>query len=159
MTDTTDAAPAAPASSAVTARPIGADVVAVFQPMLEAVPDAGGDGMDGILEIIAQATSANDLDAAWNAQGLRHYLNVPIVVEGIRKMPSEFDSGLSHFLIVDGYTSGDGAPLHATTGATGPVAQLVKAHQLAAFPWTVIPRESKKPTAEGYHPMHLETVR
>lgn len=133
--------------------------VATFERWLADVPDAGGSGIDGILEQIAAAETADELDAAWRANGLGRYVDTPIVVTGIRKMPSEFTTGLSFFLIVDGAVRATGEKIAATTGSTAVVGQLIRAHAVGLFPLNVIPRLSKRPTEDGYFPMHLEIIK
>jgi len=139
--------------------PIRPEVVAAYEAMIVSVPDAGGDGFDGILEQIARADGLADLDAPWRSGGLEEYANVPLAILGIRKMPSDFPGGLPWFLVVDAATVDDGERVTFTTGAVGVVAQLVKAYQLGAFPLVVIPRQSARPTSSGYFPQHLEIAR
>ncbi len=139
--------------------PIRPEVVAAYEAMIDLVPDAGGEGFDGILEQIARAGGLADLDAPWRSGGLEDYANVPLAVLAIRKMPSDFPGGLPWFLVVDAAVVETGERVTFTTGAVGVVAQLVKAHQLGAFPLVVIPRQSARPTASGYYPQHLEISR
>lgn len=159
MADATKAADAAEPETLPEPRAIQGDVIAAYESMIVDVPDAGGDGIEGILLAIATATSAAELDEPWRAGGLGRYVDEPIVVTGIRKMPSDFGAGgLAWFLIVDGAVRATGEKVAATTGSISVVAQLVKAHNLGLFPLTVIPRLSKRPTADGYFPQHLEVV-
>jgi hypothetical protein len=139
-------------------RPIRGDVITAYEAMLAEVPDAGNEGIEGILEQIATATSAQELDEPWRAGGLGKYVDVPLVVTGIRKMPSDFGSGLAFFLVVDGAVRATGEKVAVTTGSVSVVAQLVKAWSLNAFPLLVVPRLAKRPTKDGYYPQHLEIV-
>jgi hypothetical protein len=156
MTADTEAPEGQTLQRAIAPTPVRGDVIDTYESMIEQVPDAGNSGFEGILEAIALAGSAADLDAPWNANGLGKYAGVPLVVTGIRKMQSDFEGPLPWFLIVDGAVLSTGEKIAATTGALGVVAQLVRAHALGAFPWACIPRYSKRATAEGYYPMHLE---
>jgi len=139
--------------------PVSGDVIAAYENYLEAIPDGGGEGMDGILEAIAAAASPDELDTPWQATGLRRYVDVPIVVEALTKLEAEFDSPLPYYLVIRGYEAGDGKPLTATTGSVGVVAQLAKAHALGWLPLTVIPKAKESRRVKGGWVMHLEMVR
>lgn len=134
-------------------------VVESYEAMIADVPEAGADGFASILAALALATDPADLDAPWRSQGLGDLVNVPVRVTGIRKMPSDYPGGLPWFLVIDGAIIETGETVAVTTGAVSVVAQLVKAHQLGAFPLDVIPRQSERPSRSGYFPQHLEVVR
>lgn len=139
--------------------PIRPEVVAAYESMIATVPEAGGDGFDGILAQLADAADVAALDAPWRSGGLEEWTNVPLAILGIRKMPSDYQGGLPWFLVVDAATVESGEKVTFTTGAVGVVAQLVKAHTMGAFPLVVIPRQSARPTSSGYYPQHLEIAR
>lgn len=134
-------------------------VVEIYSSWLAAVPDAGGDGMDGILAALAMATDPADLDAPWRSAGLELVVNVPLRITGIRKLPSDYPGGLPYFLVIDGAVTETGETISITTGSVSVVAQLVKAHALGAFPLNVIPRKAERASKAGYYPMHLEIGR
>ena len=134
-------------------------VIEAYEAMIADVPDAGGEGMDAILQALATATDIRDLDAPWRSGNLESFLNTPIVVTGIRKLPSDYDGGLPYFLVVDAGVRASGELVTITTGAVSVVAQLVKAHGLDAFPLTVVPRRADRPSRSGFYPLHLEVVR
>lgn len=133
------------------------DVVARFDEMVAGIPDAGGAGMEGILTMIAAATRPEQLDAPWSADGLGEYVGKRLTVTGLRKMASEYDGGLPWYLIVTG-TDQTGADFTATTGSVSVVGQLIRAHAGGWLPLGVIPRLARKPSANGYYPMHLDIV-
>jgi hypothetical protein len=126
--------------------------------MIESVPDAGGDGFEGILRALAMATDVLDLDAPWRSQGLGELINTPLVLTGIRKMPSDYPGGLPWFLVADGAIAATGETVTFTTGSVSVVAQLVNAWRLEKFPLRVIPRQAERPSRSGYFPQHLEIV-
>lgn len=133
-------------------------VVAAYEAMIADIPEAGGDGYASILIQLAAAEHPDDLDAPWRSGGLEDFINQPLVIRGIRKMPSEFGGGLPWFLVADAAVIATGELVAITTGAVAVVAQLAKAHALGAFPWRVIPRQSERPSKSGYYPQHLEVV-
>lgn len=144
--------------TALAPRPVRGDVISAYESMLSTVPDAGDQGIEGILEQIASATSAQELDDPWRAGGMAKYTDTELVVTGIRKMESDYGSGLAYFLVVDAAERETGERVTFTTGSLSVVAQLVKAWSLDAFPLAVIPRLSKRPTKDGFYPQHLEIV-
>lgn len=134
-------------------------VIEAYESMIETVPDAGGGGFDSILRAIAAATDARDLDAPWRSEGIKELANAKLRVQGIRKMPSDFEGGLPWFLIIDAVIVATGEVVAVTTGALSVVAQLVKAWQLGAFPLDVVVRVAVRPSRNGYYPVHLEVAR
>ena len=146
-------------SAVVVATPVSERVLAVYEAGILAIPDAGGEGMENILAQLAGAQSPYQLDQPWQAGGLQAWRDRQIVVVGMRKMASDFEGPLPWFLILDCADPATGETFTATTGALSIVAQLVIAHQNGWLPLQVIPRMAKKPTAEGYYPMHLDVVR
>lgn len=130
-----------------------------FKAMLEFVPEPDDDAAARIVMQIMGATGVEDLDKPWDVEGMRDYEGTAMVVHGITKMPSDYNTGLGVYLVCRVSQPGIGEEFVLTTGSVSIVAQLVKAYQLDAFPLEVVPRESEKPTRKGYRPMHLEMVR
>jgi hypothetical protein len=160
MATETTAAQAAPAESGeVAPAPRSNGVVAAYESMLAAVPDAGEGGYERILEVIAQATDASELDAAWRTDDLAELAGIPLLIRGIAKAPSDFQGGLPWFLIVDAVNETSGERLTVTTGAVSVVAQLVRAFAMGAFPLRVRVVVAERPTSKGYYPQHLEVLR
>jgi hypothetical protein len=134
---------------------VGVDLTA----LLASVPEADDDAYVGIIRQLMSAESVADLDAPWTTRSLEAFVDSPLRVLNIHKMPSDFDEGLGTYLVVDAVVPGLGEKFTVTTGSVNVVVQLVKAHTLGALPLLCIPRRSKRPTANGYYPMHLEIVR
>lgn len=159
MTTEAPAANAAPGSEATAPTVIPAATAAVYDSLLEAIPLSGGDGMDGILRALAEATDFEDLDAPWRTEGMESLLNQPLAIRGLRRVESDYAGGLSWFLVVDAVVIATGELVTFTTGAVSVVAQLAKAWSLGVIPGLrVIPRQSDRPSANGYYPQHLEIV-
>jgi len=133
--------------------------VAPWEGLLADVPDAEGGSYEQILARIGEAESVADLDAPWSAGDFEQFEGKQLVVRGIRKMPSDYAGGLQYFIIADCVEKASGEARAVTTGAIGIVAQLVKAHALGAFPWTVVPIGSKRANQYGRRVFHLENVR
>jgi hypothetical protein len=133
--------------------------VEAYASILASVPDAGRDGFEGMLRQLLEAQDATDLDAPWRSEGLEAFRNTPLVITGIRKMPSEYEGGLPWFLVIDAAVVGTGERVTISTGAVSVVAQLARAWALGALPLKVIPRQSDRPSKAGYYPQHLEVMR
>lgn len=134
-------------------------VVQVWEAMIDQVPDAGQDGVENILQQLAEATDASQLDEPWRVGGLGDLADRPIVVTGIAKMAAEFEGPIPYFLIVRGARLDTGESFTATTGALSVVGQLVRAYALDAFPWRCVLRIADRPSKSGYFPQHLEALR
>lgn len=143
----------------VVATELPEQTVALYAPMIAAIPDAGAEGMANILDQIAKATTLTQLDAPWQAGGLQKYRDRQIVVVGARKMESDFAGGLGWFLILDCADPATGETFVATTGSVAIVAQVAKWWSMGDQPLRCIPRLAKNPTPNGFYPMHLEIVR
>lgn len=166
MSDKATGSPAADAASSDSGLAvIDAATLATWESMFAAVPDTTGDGVENILASLAGATSPAELDNPWRSSGLEALHDVPILVTGIRKLPSDYPGGLPYFLVVDGAIRATGEKITITTGAVSVVAQLVRAWAFeqaepgSVFPLAVIPRIAKRPSASGYFPMHLDLAR
>jgi hypothetical protein len=159
VTTKPEAAAAANATASAVVPAFSADLERQYSSMLATVPDATGGGLDNILEQIATATAADELDDPWESGSLRKLVDTPLVFTEIAKSPSDYTGGLAYFLIVRGAVRATGETFVATTGSVSIVAQLVKAWSLGAFPLAAIPRQAKRPTPDGYFPMHLEIIR
>jgi hypothetical protein len=127
-------------------------------PLLAQVPEADDDAYVGIIRQMLGAQTPADLGAAFNLQGMLDYEGVLIRVLAIKRMPSDFDSGLGLYLVCEISDVKTGEHHTVSTGSTNVIVQLVTAFVKGWLPLTCVPRLAKKPTANGYTPMHLEIV-
>ena len=134
--------------------------VAAFAAMAADIPEAGDGGYEGILAQLLTTDDPSALDAPWRSDGLREYLDRRLRIDGLRRMESEYESGLPFFLIVQASDLETGEVITLTTGAVSVVAQLVRAWSLGLIPgWRVIPRQSERASKSGFYPQHLEVMR
>lgn len=126
-----------------------------IQPLLDDIPDSNedDDAYIRILEQLAGAETLGELAAPWDSNGLKKYIDQPLLITAIRKSPSRFPGGFSHFLVLDAKTK-DGEIITTTTSAGSVVVQLLKARQLGQIPVLVTPRGAE--TRKGYTAMHLD---
>ena len=155
---TTETVEQAGTSNVLAARPVGGGIIEAWESQIEAIPDAGGAGIEGVLAVIASATTAEELDAAWRKNGLERFVNVPIVVTDIGKMPSDFDdSPLPWYLMVQGAVEATGETFVASTGSVNEVAQLVQAYHRGMLPLRCTPRQKDSKRVKGNTFRYLET--
>jgi hypothetical protein len=128
-----------------------------FLAMLQDVPEPDDDATARIVASILGAETAEELDAAWDAEGMRDRTDEVVIVKAVHKLPSTYTGGLGVFLVCRCESPGIGEEFILTTGSVSIVAQLVKAHIRGWLPLTVIPRKAE--SRNGYWPMHLELVR
>ncbi len=139
---------------------IGSRASEALTAALLTIPETSDDGYERLLLQLAAAEDAADLGAPWRAGGMTQYLDRPLEVRALRRIPSDYDGGLPFFLVVDAGDLLTGELVTFTTGAVSVVAQLAKASQLGAIPgWRVIPRQSDRPSSSGFYPQHLEVMR
>lgn len=144
-----------PAQTAIES--IGAEL----RELIEVVPETSReDAQYNIVMAILRAKDASELDNPWSATaGLGAYNDRVITIRSMRRAPSSFEGGPGVFLILDVHTEDDNEEHVVTTGSVSVVVQLLKAFQLGAIPLTCVPRVSKRQTARGYWPQHLEIAR
>lgn len=160
MTTETEAPNGADTEAASTGLVIPTEAVAAFAAMATSIPEAGDGGFEGILAQLLTTEDPQALDAPWRSDGLTEYLDRRLVIQGLRRMESEYDSGLPFFLIVQAADLETGEVVTLTTGAVSVVAQLTRAWDLGLIPgWRVIPRQADRPSKSGYYPQHLEVMR
>ena len=145
--------------SAVVPIPVSAAVEQVYESRLDAIPDAGTEGIEGMLLQLSEATTADELDAPWQSGSLGRFVDVPIEVREIGKMPAEYDGPIPYFLVVRGAVLGTGEAFVATTGSVMVVAALAQAFHIGALPWRVILRERESRRIKGGKVHHLEVFR
>lgn len=138
---------------------VSPQAVEAYESMLAQVPDAEGSGYDRILEQLASATTPQALNSPWESSGLEELLGRKLVVLSIAKMPSEVSRQLPWFLIAQCVDEDSGEAVTFTTGSITVVAQLAKLWQLQAYPVHVIPRQSERPTKQGYYAQRLEIIK
>lgn len=131
----------------------------VFMQLLEQVPEPDDDAAARIVMEILAAQNLEDLDRPWDVEGMRDHVDSILRVKSVTRMASDFLGGLGWYLVCRVDQPEIGEEFTLTTGSVSIVAQLVRAHVAGWLPLQVIPRQSAKPTKNGFHPMHLELVR
>lgn len=128
-----------------------------FLQLLEQVPEPDDDATARIVAAILGAEAAEELDAAWDAEGMRDYVDQVIRVKRVHKLPSDYQGGLGVFLVCLCDQPHIGEEFILTTGSVSIVAQLVRAHVAGWLPIEVVTRSAE--TRQKYQAMHLELVR
>jgi hypothetical protein len=134
-------------------------IIARLQTMLDQVPGSDGDGLVIILEQLLAAESPEDLDRPWNTKGMSDYLDRPILITGVKKVPSQFRDNTGFFLVADGVDTATGEEMSFTTSALAVMVQLITCHCNGWLPRIFIPEQATEPTEDGYYPQHLKIYR
>ena len=132
------------------------NLLAKYNEMAATIPSSEDTtGLASILSQLADSGSAEALDAPWTSEGGKQYLNHPLQVTGLRRVPSDYPGGLPFFLVVTAVDESTASLVTFTTGAVAVVAQLVVAHARGWLPLSCKLVERERPTADGYYPQHL----
>ncbi len=133
--------------------------VSIYEDMFSKVPEPSGEAYDRILEQIAEAKDLSAIDMPWKAGSLGKLNGKELLINGISKMPSDYEGGFGYYLLIDAVDKDTGESLTLTTGSITVVAELVRVNALGAFPASFVVRKASKPTRNGYYPLHLEVVK
>lgn len=149
-------------ATSTTAKPVLAkgttlpQVVQDFRTWAVDIPTGGEDTAQlSILETIAAAGTPTGLDAPWETTGTDTLLGRMLVISALKRMPSDYPTGLGFFLVVSGADADTGEAVTFTTGSVSVVGQLVKAFHEKWLPLKCELVESERPTKSGYKPQHL----
>lgn len=134
-------------------------VIANLQALLDVIPEAPEGDEYVVVERILSARNIDELDSPWDANSLEHYLNKRLVFVGARRRQSDFQDGIGWYLILDIVEKETGEAATVTTGSVSIVTQIMMAARMVEFPFEATPVVSRKPTARGYYPQHLEQIR
>lgn len=127
--------------------------------MIATVPGDEGDALISMIDALITADRIDDLDAPWRNEGMEDYLNQPLNVVSIKKVPSDIADGPGWFLVVSAVQAESGEVVSVTTSSVMIMVSLILAHNRGWLPHIFIPRQASKPTKNGYYPMHLEVYR
>jgi hypothetical protein len=107
-----------------------------FRKWMEGVPLAQEDEdvQEQIALRIMQAETVDDLLTPSTAEGLRDWVDKPIVIHDARLRKSNLPDGVGAYLVLDIEDAKDGKHYVATTGAINVMAQIIKAHNQGWLP-------------------------
>lgn len=112
-------------------------------------------------EIIAELLDAetdDELEFVGNAEGWQDMEGVPVVIQGFRWRPSEYDKGSPVFAVVYATRVDDGARVVLTCGSGGVMAQLCNLAKRNRLPGAIRAlKRADKPTKGGFYPLRLVT--
>ena len=138
---------------------LGAHNAGELRYLIEQLDEAEDDAETRILMQVLAADNAEDVDAPWQSRKLSDWNGQIVTVQSLKRMPSDIDSDVPYYLVVQGVEAKTGKPVTATTSSKASMAQLIRLYTLGALPLSIIPRVSERPTARGFYPEHLEIVR
>lgn len=123
------------------------------------LPDTIEGDMAGILTQIINATQLDDLDSPWQSAGMKKYRDHAIEITSIKRMESTFPGPLGFYILCEGTVMASGEYKAFTTSSASIMAQLLVAWKREMFPFQCYIRVARKPSKNGFFPMHLEVYR
>jgi len=142
---------------AVTGRPT-ADIIAQAAQLVSVIPLGGEDASWSIVDQIMHAQSPADMEKIWSSGSFSDWLGRSIIVTDIHRGESDFKDGLGFFLILSCVDADTGEEFTVTTGSLNVVVQLAWAYTNMSLPFSCTPRQSDRPTADGYYPQRLSNL-
>lgn len=131
------------------------EALEAFRQMGFLIPEIEADGGIGIVMDIMNASTLEELDAAWEENNNDRLLNKPLLITQVRRGDSEYKDGLGLFLSVNATVIHSGEDVIFSTGSVSTVAQLVRAYTLKSYPFVAMLVKADKPSKNGYYPQHL----
>lgn len=129
-----------------------------FNKAMGEIPDAGTTGVEGIVAQIMSVENVAQLGSAWESENTKALVGKVVQITGLSKMESDLPEGLPYFLIVQYLDTETGEVGTFTTGTVSVVAQLAKAYAEGWLPLDCRVEQSKRPTKDGYYPLHLKVL-
>lgn len=146
----------APQSAKVVKRNSVPDIVRDFSLYVQAIPEA--DDEDAGMQIVGRildASSPDQLNALGELPSGEDVAGRTLVVHGLQRRPSSFDSGLGVYLVIDAADADTGESVRFGCGSTTVVAVLAKAHHEGWLPITVRITVADKATKAGFRPLNI----
>lgn len=158
MTDTTTTAPTTVDQDgrAIITRD---DMVARITGWLLAIPETEEGDDTAILAQLAGAQTWDDINAPWQSAKVEKYIDHEIVIRGVRRINSDFDTGFGYYLVCDVVDTLTGEAGTMIAGATAIVGQLAAVHHQGGFPCVCTPRQAKRAKLGKSPAQHLDDVR
>lgn len=123
--------------------------------ILEAKPTVEEDPTEAMLELVVNAADPSEWDAIFQAESFKKNDGRQVRIHGYRVQPSDFEGGLSHYMVLDTTDLKSGEKLVLTCSSTMSIAQILNAEARVGLPIDVEIRQKEKPTKAGFRPIHL----
>lgn len=126
---------------------------------IEALPEAGEGDDTAILAQLAAAETFEDINRPWQAVRLEQWIGREIVITGVRRLASDFESGFGWYLACDAIDAETGEANTIIAGANAVVAQLAAVAHLGGFPVRCTPAAARRAKPGRTPAQHLANVR
>lgn len=135
-----------------------AETALAVRKALEIVPDVADDPTERMLALIQQAESPQAMNSIWDSlPNVKESEGARWRVHNIRLRESDFENS-DYYLLVEVTDLGSGERKVVSCGSTMICLQLAKAYKEGWLPLDVEVRGPKRPTKQGYRPLHLHTL-
>lgn len=125
---------------------------------LAAQPTVEEDPTEAMLAAVLGAAGPDEWSRIFESRSLRDNAGARVRINAYRVMPSDFEGGLTHYLVLDVtyLKSGERGVISASSQMS--IAQILNAEARGGFPIDVEIVEKDKPTRRGFKPIHLRFV-
>lgn len=125
---------------------------------LEIVPDVADDPTERMLALIETAQTPEAMNSIWDAlPNVKQSEGERWRVHAIRLRESDYENA-DYYLLLDVTDLGTGERKVVSCGSTMICLQLAKAYKEGWLPLDVEVRGPKRPTKQGYRPLHLHAL-
>lgn len=124
--------------------------------LMEMLPPPPGDVVEQIMTQILDTESPFDENMVWDTLSSKDAVGRRFVFHSVHVQPSDYEnSPLPFFLVAKVTDLESGEQTVLTTGSVNVVTSLVKAQLLGNLPWAAEIMGPRKPTQNGYLPLHI----
>lgn len=135
-----------------------AAVVKQVTDLLDAVPTVDDDPTPKMAEAILTAQDPSDWASVFEGKSIKENAGAKVRFHAIRKLPSSFDGLVPSYLVADITNLDTGEVDVMSVSSTMSILQLLVAHQRGWFPLDAEIVKKERPTARGFHPIHLKAI-
>ena len=134
----------------------GESALAKINQFLSMAPTVADDPTEAMLAVVLASPDPTKWNALFKSSSLRDNKGVDVRINAYRVQPSDFEGGLSHYLVLDVTVLSSGEKGVITCSSQMAIAQILNAEARGFWPLDVRIVEKDKPTKKGFKPIHLE---
>lgn len=125
---------------------------------LAEIPTVEDDPTEAMLQLVIDASSPKDWNAIFQSESLRDSAGKRFRLNAYRALKSDFEGGLTHYLVVDATSLETGERQVLTCSSQMAIAQIFNATRRGVWPIDVEIVQKDKPTKAGFRPIHLRYI-
>lgn len=134
----------------------GVSAIEKINQFLSMAPTVQDDPTEAMLSYILASPDPTTWNQLFKSSSLRDNKGLAVRINAYRVQPSDFEGGLTHYMVLDVTTLEDGVKGVITCSSQMAIAQILNAEARGFWPLDVRIVEKDKPTKAGFRPIHLE---